>query len=1487
MGRRLHQLSAFLQITLVFLCATGAFGQPLLRVDYDRYDKRTWVGSGPPASQNTRTADPSTKTLPTKTLRAIYDLASPLTGPRDADAESIGRDYLTAFDRAKQEPSAAATDWETVARYETPSANLTHLVFARSHAGVHFFESNGVVHVDGDGRVWRVDLSPVTPTAGYLSVTFSQQQAVMSAMAILAPDLDLDLDTISPEHGADRAIVFSSVAVHSEIPVRLVWFVLSHEAFPAWELFLDIPSRGAYLVVVDGNSGEILFSRNLTRHAEPWGRVFRAPDRPNPGTGNQQQEPLSGWPPSEGVCPPNIYPGQYRIGELSGRCWVDADETTGNNIDACRDVTGNNLCDDRAGATGEAFDFAFADSYAQTGNPAPDRDAALTNAFYWSNVAHDWFYALGFDEPAGNFQVDNFGLGGAEVDPVRVDIEDSSVVNNATFVTPPDGISPRMQLGLFTWSRRDSAFDADLIMHEYTHGLTTRLVGGPNDVTGLFLWQSGALSEGWSDAYAASFLDDPVFGDYVTGNPTSGMRTVAYDNSTYTYGHVGTLSLKVIPGTGRLLRVQQVHRDGEVWAGVLWDLRAALGKSDFEHTITTGLKLTPSRPSMLDARDAILQAAQLLGVGGANGCPLWSVFAARGFGSSAVLNPIEVSQPTDTALSVYESFDLPAACGGAAPSFDTALLFEDAESGGGGWEATGLWHISPRRSADGGYSWWYGQDATGDYDTGGRTFGSLTSPAIDLTASTGAIVEWDQYLDGEGFGAAISLGGGGGAYLNADSGRLMISTDDGVSWRTLSHLAHNTSTAAFERHKVNLTAYAGQAIHLRFDFDTFDADSNDHEGWFIDNIRVSRLTTVEPPVTTLAEWSFDEPGAGSGVTISDASGGGHDGVTQSSGTIAVPGVSGNGRLLNGSTDSIDFGSAAELTPASFTVRTWIRIRSYPPSLGMVLSAYGGNYKGWWLGLNPQGRLLFLAARSPSAATWLSTASPLALDRWYGVTVTYDHLTQQASLYVDGTLEAQATTAGIEAETALPLLAGKASWFPGYYLDFAIDETRINSGVWSAQEVATDFALFSPPPAAADPSVTARWSFEAGAEDVSGNQHHSNLYGATIEPGVSGDALRFDGVNNSIAIPWSPRLTPSRFSLRAWIKLASYPGGLGMVMANYGGNYQGWYLAVQSGGRLVLAINRLPAVARGLQSASVLGLDQWYHVTATYDGKSQQMRLFLDGVLDAQGYAAGLTPRDSGSVTIGSASWYNGSFLDFTIDEVELLPDVWSPADVQDDFTAFPNPSPLYPVATWGFDDSGDGPGITLSDSSGEGHDAVTAGSGTTAVVGTAGQARRFDGSSDFATLSPHPDLSTADFSFTAWIKLEQQPLSWGVIFSNYGGDYQGWFCGVNSAGHLMLSIAGLPTHAGWLVSNASLDTGRWYHIAFTFNQATRRGAIYIDGALDRTAVFNGFTPQVTVQPTVGRASWYNGAYLGMTLDTARLYPGELSALEVAADYSSP
>ncbi len=87
----------------------------------------------------------------------------------------------------------------------------------------------------------------------------------------------------------------------------------------------------------------------------------------------------------------------------------------------------------------------------------------------------------------------------------------------------------------------------------------------------------------------------------------------------------------------------EVHADGEIWGQTLWDLRTALiraaiargdgaanGAVYARQLVTDAMRLSPSEPSFLDMRDAILTADS--NVGGSAHDVIWQVFAARGMG---------------------------------------------------------------------------------------------------------------------------------------------------------------------------------------------------------------------------------------------------------------------------------------------------------------------------------------------------------------------------------------------------------------------------------------------------------------------------------------------------------------------------------------------------------------------------------------------------------------------------------------------------------------------------------------------------------------------------------------------------------------------------------------------------------------------------------------------------------------------------------------
>ncbi|WP_431612196.1 T9SS-dependent M36 family metallopeptidase [Chryseobacterium sp. 'Rf worker isolate 10'] len=121
--------------------------------------------------------------------------------------------------------------------------------------------------------------------------------------------------------------------------------------------------------------------------------------------------------------------------------------TRGNNTFAYTDENATNTPQfSPDGGASRAFDFPLDVTAAHTTYTS----AAVTNLFYNSNKMHDVFYKFGFTESARNYQVNNFGNGGAGNDPVLSESRDGSGLNNANFNPGVDGTSGRMQMFLFS-----------------------------------------------------------------------------------------------------------------------------------------------------------------------------------------------------------------------------------------------------------------------------------------------------------------------------------------------------------------------------------------------------------------------------------------------------------------------------------------------------------------------------------------------------------------------------------------------------------------------------------------------------------------------------------------------------------------------------------------------------------------------------------------------------------------------------------------------------------------------------------------------------------------------------------------------------------------------------------------------------------------------------------------------------------------------------
>lgn len=592
---------------------------------------------------------------------------------------------------------------------------------------------------------------------------------------------------------------------------RLVYYAtISGEIILSWEIMVDSRFGHMWLVYVDANTGRGLHVASLT-DSDNWGT-----ERPRPASavslapvqaqqahvasavsGTYNVFALPAESPNHGPQTSVVTPHDATASQLG---WHDTGSnsytiTRGNNVFAYEDRDANNspgFSPDGGGSL--VFDYPFDPNEA----PVDYQDLAVTNLFYWNNIVHDVMYRYGFDEPSGNFQINNFGSGGNGNDYVLAEAQDGSGTNNANFSTPPDGGPGRMQMyewtggsfevtapssiagiyatggsqfgavnydvageivlletvegdpadgcstaninpsvmdgkfalilrgncnfidkariaedagaiGLLVYNcevgstgcsatsedeiitmalpdgetndvtipcqfvprptaldiiaelpgvmtkvvggARDSDLDSGVIIHEYGHGISNRLTGGPG-ASGC-LSNAEQMGEGWSDYFGLMLTQQPGdtaaqprgVGTYLQFETTDGVgiRPAPYSTdmgiNNYTYDDTRTGGLSV------------PHGIGFVWATMLWemtwdlidvygydpdvyDAEGTAGNQIALQLVTEGLKLQPCSPGFVDGRDAILEADELL-YDGANYHIIWEAFARRGLGLDA------------------------------------------------------------------------------------------------------------------------------------------------------------------------------------------------------------------------------------------------------------------------------------------------------------------------------------------------------------------------------------------------------------------------------------------------------------------------------------------------------------------------------------------------------------------------------------------------------------------------------------------------------------------------------------------------------------------------------------------------------------------------------------------------------------------------------------------------------------------------------------
>jgi len=372
--------------------------------------------------------------------------------------------------------------------------------------------------------------------------------------------------------------------------------------------------------------------------------------------------------------------------------------------------------------------------------------------------------------------------------------DNNSITIPAVLISQADGAIFAAQLAnnLNVTLRFNPPLDGDLdngiVVHEYTHGISNRLTGGP--ATASCMQNDERGGEGWSDYFALMLTTNwatattaggsipRTVATYANGETPSGAGFRNYPYSTniatnpLTYAHLGVTGSPWVFGDGLA-----VHNIGEVWCNTLWEMTWNIiqqensintnfynfslanngGNSIAFKLVMEGMRLQPCSPGYIDARNAILTADMNL-YAGRHQCAIWTAFAKRGMGYSA-------SQGSSASLTDQTAaFDLP-----PAPSVTTQPVSQTVLPG-----ANVVFTVASTPPANGAYIVYVWQVST----DGGTTWNVITPLVTTATLTLNAVTAG---MNGYRYRAVVTQGC---AFVFSNPAILTVNAPSGFTFTT-------------------------------------------------------------------------------------------------------------------------------------------------------------------------------------------------------------------------------------------------------------------------------------------------------------------------------------------------------------------------------------------------------------------------------------------------------------------------------------------------------------------------------------------------------------------------------------------------------------------------------------------------------------------------------------------------------------------------------
>lgn len=362
------------------------------------------------------------------------------------------------------------------------------------------------------------------------------------------------------------------------------------------------------------------------------------------------------------------------------------------------------------------------------------------------------------------------------------------------------------------------------------------------------------------------------------------------------------------------------------------------------------------------------------------------------------------------------------------------------------------------------------------------------------------------------------------------------------------------------------------------------------------------------------------------------------------------------------------------------------------------------------------------------------------------------------------------------------------------------------------------------------------------------------------------------------------------SIEAWINPATAADM--SIVEKYSAPCTGGYALRMNPSRNIVVFSLGASnVCTPLISSGTVPLNQWSHVALTFTAGT--LRVYINGVLNGTLTGQGAPNSSPNFLTIGRRG-DNSSALHFNglIDEVRIWNIARSATDLVNAMNAPLAGNEANLVAYYNFNQSGQGTGLSLTNSStspqsgGTAVQGTTQGNASTPAFRTTAAALDFDGINDFVQVN-HNAMSTSPLSLEAWVKpaLRTDGTAYtnfpnNVISSDLPGGYGHGF-GVN----IVSGSSGICVEANdaFRYIATPLTANTWYHVVCVYTPGNVK--TYLNGTLlDDFSFAQGY-----IDPN-------NYFYIGMhnydagygsrrffkgLIDEVRIWNKALSASEVA------